>query len=55
VGIKVNSAAKRNNPHLLLAARAEDWIGFPHLFDEFAPFLGRDAAGLVFGRFMPEW
>jgi hypothetical protein len=32
-----------NNPHLLLAFRTEERIDFPHLFDEFAPFLGRDA------------
>ena len=41
---------QRNNPHLLLAFRAEERIGFPNLLDELAPFLGRNAAGLVFGN-----
>jgi hypothetical protein len=34
-----------DDPHLALAVRADKGIGLPYLFDEFAPFFGRNAAG----------
>jgi hypothetical protein len=45
---------QRNNAHLLLAFRTEERVGFPHLVDEFAPFLGRDATRRVFGKGVVE-
>jgi len=35
---------------VFVAFRTEERIGFPDLLDEFAPFLGRDAARFVFGN-----
>ncbi|MDT9313816.1 hypothetical protein, partial [Limnospira sp. Paracas R14] len=39
-----------HNTHLALAGRADHGIGFLNLLDEIPPFLGGNAAGLVFGH-----
>jgi len=39
-----------HDPHFPLAVGADEGIGFPYFLDEVPPFLGRDAAGLVFGH-----
>jgi len=34
----------------VLAARAQEWVGFPDFLDEFAPLFGRNPAGLERGN-----
>ena len=41
---------ERNYPHLVCTTRTHERVGFPHLFDQLAPFRRGDAARFVFGH-----